>query len=291
MRTTRITSRENQFVKEIRSLRLKKNRIAEHRFVIEGFKMFHEAVSSGNFPYYAVVSDEVGDKVFPSEIISDMERSSCEVYSVPDGLFRSISATESPQGILAVVKMPLSIYYAGMSQPVFDDVFSEIAVDAASIEGGGNNEKVFAVVLEGIMDPGNLGSIIRTADAFGCTCVVASSDCADIFNDKTIRATMGSIFHIHIIVVDDIAASVKDMKRFGVRIFAAVPNSRKSCSSADFTGHIAIIIGNEAHGLGSAVLSEADELLAIPMSGRAESLNASAASAVLLYEVSRQRAR
>jgi TrmH family RNA methyltransferase len=260
MEHVRITSAANPIIKEIRSLQDKKGRQAAHAFLLEGLRLVNEAVDSGAEIRYFVVSDSFSDRAVP--VMS--KYADVKVIELPDPLFERTGGTNTPQGIMSVVEMP-------------DQNPSEIIPDLRR-----------AVVLENIQDPGNVGTIIRTADACGFDGVILSNDCADPFNPKVIRSTMGSIFHLPVIVVEDLYSAMEILKKNNVKIAAADLKNAITCWEADLSGNIAIVIGNEGNGITEKMLSSADLTITIPMPGKAESLNASSAASILLYECMKQ---
>ena len=147
----------------------------------------------------------------------------------------------------------------------------------------------FLVLLDRLQDPGNMGTIIRTADALGANGVVITRGSVDMFNPKTIRSTMGSIFHIPLVYYDDINDALMELKEKNIKIMSTSLESSVPCYEVDFTKDFALVIGNEASGISKEVLDNSDTLIRIPMVGRAESLNAGVASGIVMYEASRQR--
>ena len=145
------------------------------------------------------------------------------------------------------------------------------------------------LVLEDIQDPGNLGTMMRTGEGAGITAVIMNKTTVDIFNPKTIRATMGSIFRVPFVIVDDLEAFLPEMKKNNIRIFAAHLNGKNYYAGTSFQGKTAFLIGNEGNGLSKEITLLADEKIKIPMEGKLESLNAGVAGALLLYEAKRQR--
>lgn len=180
-------------------------------------------------------------------------------------VFASMSDTQTPQGILSLIRMPS---------------YTEGEV----LEG----EHPFLMVLCDIQDPGNLGTILRTAEGAGVTGLVLSAHTADLFNPKTIRSTMGSVYRMPFIYADipDMLARLANRQ---VTTYAADLSGSAMYDEADYTAGTAFLIGNEGNGLDPELVWAADVRIRIPMSGRVESLNAAVASAVLMYEVSRQR--
>ena len=150
-------------------------------------------------------------------------------------------------------------------------------------------ETPHVLVLENIQDPGNLGTIFRTAEAAGATGIVLSKDCVDLYNPKVIRSTMGAIFRIPFIYTDDLKGTIDELKREGITVYAAHLKGENSYDMEDYKTACAFLIGNEGNGLTEETAACADRKILIPMEGGAESLNAAVASAVLMFEAGRQR--
>lgn len=259
-----ITSSSNKLIKSIKLLHNKKDRWSERCFFIEGTRSVEQCIKSNSPIKYIVYSPELlGED--GERLLFEIESRSYELYKISKDLFKSISDTDNPQGILAVVE------------------FEEYGLKDTLKE---NN---FFVVLDRVQDPGNMGTIIRTADAFGANAVIVTNGCVDVYNPKTIRSTMGSIFQIPIVHIGDIEEVVKELKDEKVNIVSTSLNTNKYSYDIDFKSDCALIIGNEANGISDEVLGLSDQLVKIPMVGKAESLNAGVASAVLMYEVLRQR--
>ena len=183
-----------------------------------------------------------------------------------DRVFKTMSDTMTPQGILAVVRQPVS-----------------------SLEKLLNDPAPFFMVLENIQDPGNLGTILRTAEGAGVNGILMSRDTVDIFNPKTIRSTMGSVYRVPFLYVEDICETVRKLKNKGISAYAAHLKGTGSYDEQDYTKGTAFLIGNEGNGLTDELADLADTYIRIPMYGKVESLNAAIASAVLMYEAQRQR--
>lgn len=243
-----IESSQNKIIKEINSLKQKKYRDKTGLFIVEGERLISEAS-----PEYVLARDDYAGR------LDGFER----VYTTSAALFDRVADTVSPQGILGVCKIP-------------ENNINEFV--------GGKN--AFVVILERVADPGNLGTIIRTADAAGADAVILSEGCADPYNLKTIRSTMGSVFHLPVYRNVDLKAFLKETK---IKTFAAHLKGIKSCYDTDMSGSVGIIIGNEANGLSDEISGLADELVKIPMPGRAESMNAAVAAGIMIYEAVRQR--
>lgn len=188
-----------------------------------------------------------------------------------DNVFAYVSDTKTPQGVLCVV----------MQKNKTDGKWERI------IEK--RQEPPLLLVLDNLQDPGNMGTIIRTAEAAGVTGILMSADCVDIYNPKTIRSTMGSVYRMPLWYVKNICEAVKELKRLGVRTYAAHLEGKKSYDEEAYREAAAFLIGNEGNGLRREVAELADVYIRIPMEGRVESLNAAIAAAVLMFEAGRQR--
>jgi TrmH family RNA methyltransferase len=251
-------SRDNKSVKLALKLKSKKYREAEGKYLVEGIRFVEEAIKEGIVDFILF-----SQKLFST---SDPERAmdiDCNKFEIDEELFKELCGTENPQGILAVVSKKNYCY---------EDIKND-----------------FVIIADGIQDPGNLGTIIRTADAAGAGGVIITKGTVDVYNDKTLRATMGSIFHIPIIFAEDFNALGAELKEQGYIINAASLEGSKYIYDCNFEGKTAIIIGNEANGIPAEHMDAVTQKIKIPMPGKAESLNAAAATAVIIYEVLRQR--
>ena len=257
-----ITSTSNAQVKHLLQLQKKsKIRNEEGVFLVEGLRMFAE------------VPVERVEKVYISETLYnkkknelDLKRFSVEVLS--DTVFQYVSDTKTPQGILCIVK-----------QRKYD------------VEEILKIKNPHFMVLDNLQDPGNLGTIVRTAEGAGVDAVFLSKESVDIHNPKTIRSTMGSIYRMPIIYVEDLPRLLQTFKQKGIKSYAAHLDGKNTYDREDYAGGTAILIGNEGNGLRDEVTKEADILVRIPMQGQVESLNAAISATLLMYEANRQRRR
>ena len=264
-----ITSTANAQVKELIRL-MKKSRAREDAgvFIVEGPRMAGELTDDPSW-------QERIERVYLSESYAakhkgeqdDLRRNS-RVEILADNIFAHVSDTKTPQGILAVVKR---------KEYDLEDII------------GGQQGNSLVIVLDNLQDPGNLGTIFRTAEAAGATGILLSRDCVDIYNPKVIRSTMGAVFRLPFLYVDDLPGAVSELKETGIRVFAAHLEGKNAYDREDYSGGTAFLIGNEGNGLRDEVAECADCRIRIPMQGKAESLNAAVAAAVLMFEVSRQR--
>lgn len=262
-----ITSSQNPYIKEIKCLKERKHRENKNKFFIEGIRFVEEALCEDGMIDEIFISDQLTGNKGGKEILDKVYERNYKPLVVSDKLFKEISDTRTPQGILATIKA---------KQYSMDDIITD------------DN---FLIILESIQDPGNLGTIIRTADAVGATGIILSKGCVDLYNPKVLRSTMGSIFHIPFYQSTDLVETLRWLKQKAVKVFAAHLKGSSNCFEVDMRGNVAVVIGNEAKGISDEAAKNADVLVKIPMNGRAESLNASVAAGILMYEVSRQRLR
>ncbi len=256
-----ITSTANQQVKNIIKLAQKaKERQSQGVFFAEGIRIFEEIPKENLKNVY--VSESFCQKDLNKEKLKDIK-----YETVSDAVFQRMSDTKSPQGILCIVR-----------QPRYE--LSEL------IKGN----RTHLLVLEGIMDPGNLGTMFRTGEGAGVTGIVISG-CTDLFSPKTIRSTMGSICRVPFYITDDLNQTLHLLKDQKIRLYAAHLKGRKNYDEFDYRGGTAFLIGSEAAGLTEETAEQADEYLKIPMCGKLESLNAAMAAGILMYETNRQRRR
>lgn len=220
-------------------------------FAVEGVRIVREA------------PPEIVEQLFLSESLAAAGTFQTDAYSgveiVTDEVFQSLSDTVTPQGVLAVVRQPsytldLSIY----------------------------KERCRILLLDGIQDPGNLGTMIRTAEAAGTDMVIMSEDCADIFNPKVIRSTMGSIFRVPFLI-DDLVSLIEILNAEGVTVYGAALEDAENFEEVSFEEKAAVVIGNEGNGISKGVLNSVRRRIRIPMKGKVESLNAAVSAALILY--------
>ena len=261
----RIESISNAKIKHAASLHLKKNREKTGEFIAEGIRLVEMAAASDWESVFALVTPEAAEKERTKAIVSKLESKSCPVYEVSDTLYRKAAATEEPQGLLLVMRR------------------KETAMDSV------NTQKGFFVVLDGVQDPGNAGTILRTADAVGADALIALRGTVDMFSDKTVRSAMGSHFHVPVIDGVDREEFLRYVKENGISCrVTALDETAQPHFDADYRGTCAVVFGNEGNGASKELL-EAAEHVYIPMRGEAESLNVASAAAVVLYEAYRQR--
>ncbi len=256
-----ITSSANGKVKQVMNLIKKaKARNESGLFVAEGLRIFKE------------IPREQIDSIFVSEsFLKEEERKhligGMEYEVLTDEVFQVMSDTKTPQGILALVKQ-----------------HAYTPEDLTRVPG-----PAFLMILENIQDPGNLGTIIRAGEGAGITGVLMNSTTADIYNPKVIRSTMGSVFRVPFAYTDNLTDSILQLKKKGIKLYAAHLNGRNNYEKEDYTVDTGFLIGNEANGLTEDTARLADAYIKIPMMGSVESLNAAVAASVLMFETARQR--
>ena len=259
-----IKSSSNQYIKEVKKLNKKKDRTKKGLYFIEGVRIVEDAIKSKASVEYILYSDrlfqtEEGKRLF--NIISEKFR----CYEIEHNLFKEVSDTENSQGVLAVVRM---------KEHTLDDI---------------RKNKSFIIFLDKLQDPGNMGTIIRSADALGVSGIIVSKGSVDIYNPKVVRSTMGSIFHIPIVQIEDSIDTINKLKKDGVKILATTLDEANYCYNVDLKEDILIIIGNEGRGISEDLINISNENVIIPMIGKSESLNVAMASSIIMYEVLRQR--
>lgn len=245
----------NNRIKELVALKDKaKARRETATYMVEGIKMCGEAPAD-------MVLETYVTQGFKKQHEQWLKGRNYEV--VDDKVFNRISDTMTPQGVLSVLKQP---------QFSLDDLIK--------------SEAGLYMILEDIQDPGNLGTIIRTAEGAGVTAVIMSRGCVDIYNPKTIRSTMGSVYRVPFVYVDDLAYVTSKMKENGITIYAAHLKGKRLYDEVNYK-KTAFLIGNEGNGLKDETAALADEYIKIPMAGKVESLNAAVAASILMYEYGR----
>ena len=258
-----IQSNSNKTIKYIKSLQLKKNRDEHGKFLIEGEKLLMEALEYNIAISMVLLSESFAESERHTELALALENKNIPLFYSDDRTFKEAGETETPQGVIAIAdKMGFDL----------DKILDK--------------DELCAVLLHEVRDPGNAGTIIRTADACGLDVVLLSKGSVDLYNGKTIRATMGSLFHIPVIQNIDTEEAILKLKGSKVVTIGADPHSSISCIELPYYKKSAIIIGNESQGISSEITALLDKNAKIPMPGRAESLNAGIAASIMMYEFS-----
>ena len=257
-----ITSKDNELIKHIRKLKDKKYRDESNEYVVEGVKLVEEAVKeNAKIKQIIVCEDTTRTYEIPTHIMLEIAKYEC-IY-VSDKIFNIITQVTNPQGIMAIIEKNAQDTQIDYTQDII-------------------------VALDDVQDPGNLGTILRTVDSIGLNQIIVSKGTADAFNSKVVRSTMGAIFRIKIIEVENLAQEIKEMRKHHFKLMVTSLQTKNSIYDIDFNKKI-IVIGNEANGVSKEIQDMADEKAKIPMLGRTESLNASVAAGVVMYEYVRQK--
>jgi rRNA methylases len=246
-----IKSAQNKFFQEALLLREKKHRQQSGLFISEGQKQIKELQNGWKVKYFFVSESFTKKNEIPR----------ADSFILSDSLFNKLASTKTPQGIAAVVEK---------KQYLIQDIL---------------DKNGFFIILENIQDPGNLGTIIRSADAFGAKGIFISKGSADAYSDKTIRSAMGSLFHIPVLEAIDIPDLIKLAQEKNVKTFAASLQAQTNIKKVTLPEKCAVIIGNEANGISPETSEKAYGLIKIPMPGSAESLNAAVAASIIMYEL------
>lgn len=257
-----ITSKDNEIIKNIRKLKEKKYRDLSNSYIIEGIKLIKEAITENKQIKQIVVCEEnINNGGIDQKLLYEIAKYEC-IY-VTKKIFSLISDVQNPQGIMAVIEKQNS-------------------------EDNIDYKEDVIVVLDGIQDPGNLGTILRTIDSVGLKQVIVSKETADAYNPKVVRSTMGAIFRVNIIESDNLIETLKNLRKHKYKVMATSLETNNNIYDVDYNKKV-IVIGNEANGVSQEILDFADEKIKIPMLGRTESLNASVATSIILYEYVRRK--
>lgn len=257
-----VTSKDNEIIKNIKKLNEKKYRDETDSYIIEGIKIIAEAIKEkANIKRIVICEECLKSEAISQNLMYEIAKYDC-IY-VDKKIFNFLTTVVTPQGILAVVEKP--------------NAHKSIKYDEDII-----------LVLDGIQDPGNLGTILRTADSINLKQIVVSKDTADVYNPKVVRSTMGAIFRVNVIETDNLISTLKEIKKNKFKIVVTSLGASESIYDMNFSKK-AIVIGNEAKGVSKDILDISDSKVIIPMLGKTESLNASVATGVILYEYVRRK--
>lgn len=258
-----ITSKDNETVKEVKKLSNKKYRDEKDEFIIEGIKLIKEAIQEkAKIKKIIICDDCLKENPIDKELLYEIARFNC-IY-VSEKVFLGLTNVNTPQGILAVIE----------KQKIRKEEIDY-------------NEDII-IILDDIQDPGNLGTILRTIDSANIKQIIISKNTADPYNPKVIRSTMGAIFRVNIITSSNLQQTIKDIKKNKFQVITTSLEAKKSMYDIKYNKK-AIVIGNEANGVSKEISKLADEKIKIPMLGKTESLNASVATGIIVYEYVRQK--
>lgn len=260
-----ITSSKNQVIKDIKALYKRKDRWNSQLFIIEGIKIIEEALYNGVDLKYIIFSDKLlstdeGKTFFEGIKYND------NIIQITENLFKEISDTENPQGIIGIAKFNIH---------KLDEVF--------------NIKNPSLLFLDGVQDPGNMGTIIRTCDAFNLDGIILAKGSVDPYNPKVVRATMGSIFRVPLYIIDDSLETLSTLSHHKIKILATSLEGSVPVYDIDYKEGFVLVIGNESKGVTLDILNKSDTLIKIPMPGFAESLNAGVAASIIMYEAMKSK--
>ena len=261
-RLRRVASRQNARVKELRRAFAEAAPSEQGEVAVEGMHMVEEAIRSGLRLSAVFFSESAAERVH--KLLPQLSAHT-EALLLPEEAFRSAVPSETPQGVAALVR-----------------------VKPFQLEDTLSTEPALLVMTAGLQDPGNLGTIARSAEAFGVTGLLLGERTVSPWNWKAVRASAGSLFRLPMVKVE-LAKAVEELRARGIRLLATSSHRGTVIADADLRGAVALIVGGEGAGVPKDVLAQADEVVAIPHSSRVESLNAGIAASIVLYEAARQR--
>ncbi len=257
-----ITSQSNSVSKQILSLQQRKNRKDTGLFVLEGVRGVKDALDAGWTPDLFVVSDHFLKQGDSEHTITNMIQLNVSGYQVPDGLMKKLAETETPQGLLAVFPQPVHEVKALLQK-----------------------DKGLWLVLDRIQDPGNLGTLIRSAEASGVSGIFLTKGSTDPFNGKALRAATGAVLHLPVIELSTEESDCQFLIDAGVHLVGAALEQGRIYSEIAYQLPLALVIGNEANGIDHTLLHKVETRVAIPMRGQLQSLNAAIAGSILLFHI------
>ena len=257
-----ISSKDNEIIKKIKSLKEKKYRDIENCYIIEGIKLVKEAIAeNAKIKQIVVCEDCINDGEIDTDTLYEIAK--FDVVYVTEKVFKTITDVKTPQGIIAVIEK--------------NNINSKIDYNQDII-----------IALDGVQDPGNLGTILRTVDSANLKQIILSKESADSYNPKVVRSTMGAIFRVNIIEADSLKDMLQEAKKNNFKVMVTSLDTKNSIYDVDYSKKV-IVIGNEANGVSKEVQAIADEKVKIPMLGKTESLNASVAAGIMIYECVRKK--
>lgn len=260
-----IKSKENKKIKYFLSLKENKYREKENKFIIEGIKIVEEYLPY-NIIDCVIYEDEIFKNKRGEELLGRIRNRKIEVFEVDEKIIKILSFTESPQGIIAVVNKK-----------------------SYQLEDIKLKENNLIVILEGIQDPGNLGTIIRTSAAVKTDGMILSKGCVDVYNPKVLRSAAVYLYNFPIIKVEDLDFLISYLKENSFKVILTDPHSEKNYFEIDYSKRIALVLGSEARGISSIWRKENFLSVKVPITGCVESLNVSTAFSVIVYEIVRKR--
>ena len=285
-----ISSKDNEIIKNIKKLKEKKYRDLENAYLIEGIKIVKEAIAENAKIKQIVMCEDFTDNVeLDKDTLYELARHNL-IY-VTRNIMDSLSDVKTPQGIIGVVEKSKRFAEEDNDQNKSKnniDAETNMLGNKTGIEPKVDYTQDIIIALDGVQDPGNLGTIIRTADSANLNQIIISKTSADPYNPKVVRSTMGAIFRVNIIETENIVEELKKAQENGFKVMVTALDSSESIYKTEFNKKV-IVIGNEANGVSKEVQIIADEKVKIPMLGKTESLNASVAAGIMIYEYVRRK--
>ncbi|EOD00921.1 23S rRNA (guanosine(2251)-2'-O)-methyltransferase RlmB [Caldisalinibacter kiritimatiensis] len=261
-----ITSKSNQIVKHVKSLHKKKKRWNSKNYFIEGIRGVKESIISKGQIEYILYSDSLFNVKGGKDLFNLIINNGYKVFHISEEILKYISDTQNSQGIIAALKFDIKS-------------LENILIDRGN----------FLILLDRVQDPGNIGTIIRTADAFGVSGIILTNGCVDVYNPKVVRSTMGSILRVPIAFERDINNTLNKLKERNIKIVSTALDAEYYSYDFDFTKDFVLVVGNEASGVSKDIQNQSDFNVKIPMIGETESLNVAVATSILMYEATSQR--
>ena len=256
-----ITSKDNETIKHIRKLKEKKYRDEYGEYIVEGIKLINEAIEEKQNVKTIIVCDNCNKEALNQNSMYEVAK--LDWIYVDEKVFNTITEVKNPQGILAVVEKQNKEKQINFNEDII-------------------------VVLDDIQDPGNLGTILRTVDSVGLSQIIVSKKSGDVYNSKVVRSTMGAIFRVNVIESENLKDTIKEIKKHKFNVISTSLDTDKSLYDINLNKTV-IVIGNEANGVSKEIQELSDIKIKIPMFGKTESLNASVATGIVLYEYVRQK--
>lgn len=294
-----ITSKDNNVIKEIRKLKEKKYR--KEKFIVEGIKMLIEAINENASIEIIVINENETEEI--KKKLDNIDLSKYRLIEVTDNIFKMLSDVETPQGVLAVVEKNNKYFKHIINSRIMhnegklNDSKNKIANNSNENKSKGkssfNESQIdetadYIIALDGIQDPGNLGTIIRTVDSANLKQIIVSKNTVDSYSPKVIRSTMGAIYRVNVIEVENLAETISDLQSKGFEAVVTSLQGDGSIYDIDYSKKI-VVIGNEANGVSDEVMKISKHKVKIPMLGKTESLNASVAAGIMIYEYVRRK--
>ncbi len=255
-----ITSKQNGLIKQLKSLHSKSGREKAGLFLLEGVRLIEEALKAEVPLEHAVFSEHLMRSPRGESLLNELRQIGVILHQVEDRLLCEVAGTERPQGLVVAARVASSEWPVTFEQ-------------ATSLR---------LLVIDGVQDPGNLGTIVRTADAFSADAIVCLKGTVDVYNEKVVRSAMGSLFHVPVMVDQEGEDTLKRLKAAKVQIVATAVHQAVNYRAAPYCERVALVLGNEGSGVSDLWMDAADLRVTIPISGQAESLNVAVATGILL---------